>query len=181
MLWNTLSNAHHESDLRGDGLFNTRRRDRRRHEDGRRLGARLLHGLGDIGEDGFAEVGGACFFRVGAADDVGAVFDGLLGVEGTLFAGEALEEHARFAGELEVDVGGGVAGWGRDGGISGFGDGGGGGGAERTCEGLAEGVHLVSQALNGASLGVGGRGEVGCRRGEVGCGRWEVCVCVEGD
>ena len=44
-------------------------------------------------------------FRVRAADDVGAVFDCLFGVEGTLAAGEALEEDFGFACDAEVYVG----------------------------------------------------------------------------
>ena len=44
-----------------------------------------------------------------ATDHVGAVLDGLLGVEGALLAREPLADHLRFFGQLHVHVGLGVA------------------------------------------------------------------------
>ena len=50
--------------------------------------------LGDGVEDGQADVGRAALAGGDAADDLGAVGDGLLGVEGALRAGEALADDA---------------------------------------------------------------------------------------
>src|SRR5690606_9495623 len=64
----------------------------RRHVDDRGVGAGLLDHVGDGVEHGQAEVLGAALARGHAADDPGAVLDHLLGVEGALGAGEALDD-----------------------------------------------------------------------------------------
>lgn len=92
MLRDALGNTHHQPNLRRNRLLYPRRRERRRNENRTSICTRLFDGIGDVGEDGFAEVLGAGLFGVRAADDVGAVFDGLRGVEGALPAGEALED-----------------------------------------------------------------------------------------
>jgi len=73
-----------------------------RDEDGRGRGARLLHGVGHAGEDGPAEMLRAGLLGVRAADDIGAVVDGLLCVEAALLAGEALEQHLCVAVDAQV-------------------------------------------------------------------------------
>lgn len=93
MLGNTLGNAHNKRDLGGDGLFDTSSgkwgpvnpqlvsadclgwavlRIPLRHEDGRRVSARLLHGVADVGEDREAEMRLAGLLGVCAANNLGA-------------------------------------------------------------------------------------------------------------
>ena len=48
---------------------------------------------------------GAALARPDSADHVGAVLDGLLGVEGALLASEPLADDARLLVDLHVDVG----------------------------------------------------------------------------
>ena len=67
----------------------------RRHEDHRRVGARLVHRLGDGVEDRPAFVGGAALARRDAADDRRAVCGGRLGVKRAFAAREALDEETR--------------------------------------------------------------------------------------
>ena len=114
VLGDTLSNADDEANLSGDGLLNTGGGNRRGHEDGGGVGASLLHGIGDIGENGPAQVLLASLLGVGSTDNVGAVLDGTLGVEGTLLAGEALEDNLGLVANAQVGVGRGVAGGGCD-------------------------------------------------------------------
>lgn len=122
MLGDTLSDADNETDLGGDGLLNTGGGDGRGHEDGGGVGASLLHGIGDIGENGPAQVLLASLLGVGSADNVGAVLDGTLGVEGTLLAGEALEDNLGLVANAQVAVGRGVASRGRNRGVGGAGE-----------------------------------------------------------
>lgn len=114
VLGDTLSNADNETDLSSNSLLDTGGGERGRDEDGGGVGASLLHSIGDIGEDGLAKVLLAGLLGVGSADNVGAVLDGLLGVEGTLLAGEALEDNLGLVANAQVGVGGGVAGGGCD-------------------------------------------------------------------
>ena len=65
---------------------------RRRHEDHRRVGAGLLHGVLHGVENRPAFVRRAALARRHAADDGRAVGGRLLGVEGPLAAGEALDD-----------------------------------------------------------------------------------------
>ena len=58
----------------------------------RALSGLTLLGLLDSGPHRQVQVRGTGLARAGAADDLGAVLDGLLGVEGALLAREALEE-----------------------------------------------------------------------------------------
>ena len=67
----------------------------RRHVDDRRVGARLLDGLGDGVEHREAFVHDAALAGRDAADDVGAVLAHLLGVEGPGRAGDALDDQLR--------------------------------------------------------------------------------------
>ena len=61
----------------------------------------LLNGV----EHGQPEVLRAALARPDPADHVGAVLDGLLGVEGALLAREPLADDARLLVDLHVDVG----------------------------------------------------------------------------
>lgn len=114
VLGDTLSNADNETDLSSDGLLNTGGGNRRRDEDGGGVGASLLHGIGDAGEDGLAQVLLAGLLGVGSTDNIGAVLDSLLGVERALLAGEALEDNLGLVANAQVGVGRGVAGGGCD-------------------------------------------------------------------
>ena len=114
VLGDTLSNADNETDLSSDGLLNTGGGNRRRDEDGGGFGASLLHGIGDAGEDGLAQVLLAGLLGVGSTDNIGAVLDSLLGVERALLAGEALEDNLGLVANAQVGVGRGVAGGGCD-------------------------------------------------------------------
>ena len=68
------------------------RGERRRNENDGSIRAGLSHGSLDSVEYGQIEVLGAAFAGRDAADDVGAVRDRLLGMEGAFLAGEALHE-----------------------------------------------------------------------------------------
>jgi len=122
VLGDTLSNADNEADLSGDGLLDTSGGNRGRHEDGGGVGASLLHGIGDIGENRPAQVLLASLLGVGSTDNVGAVLDGTLGVESTLLAGEALEDNLGLVANAQVAVGRGVASRGRNRGVGGAGE-----------------------------------------------------------
>src|SRR5690606_4785595 len=67
-------------------------RVRRRHVDDGRVDAGLDDGIGDGVEHRQAQVLGAALARRHAAHDLGAVLDHLLGVEGALGTGEALDD-----------------------------------------------------------------------------------------
>ena len=87
-----FGDAHDHADA-GIGRFQDRiGRERRRHVDHGGIGAggvdRFTHGV----EHRQFDVGGAALPRGHAADDLGAVIDHLLGVEGALRAGEALDD-----------------------------------------------------------------------------------------
>jgi len=123
VLRDTLSNAYYQTDLGGNGLLNTLSSKRRRDEDGRGIGASLLHSIADGSEDGLAQVLGAGFLGVGAADNVGAVVDGLLGVESTLTTSEALVDELGLVVDPQVAASSGIASGRGDGGVGGAGDG----------------------------------------------------------
>ena len=63
----------------------------RGHEDAGDIGAGFGHGLGHGVEHRQAQMRGAALAGSDAADHMGADLDGVLGVEGGVFAGEALE------------------------------------------------------------------------------------------
>jgi hypothetical protein len=65
-------------------------RERRRHVDHRGVGAGFAHGIVHGVEHRQADVRAAALARGHAADQFGAVFEHLLGMEGALLAGEAL-------------------------------------------------------------------------------------------
>lgn len=110
MLGNTLSDTDNERDLGLNGLLDTLCGDGRRDEDGGSGSASLLDGIGDGCEDGLAQVCLSGLLGVGATDDLGAVLNGLLGVEGSLLASEALEDDLGLVVDTEVCVGGQVRG-----------------------------------------------------------------------
>src|SRR5665213_1360145 len=66
--------------------------ERRRHIDGGRVRAHRLFRFAHRVENGKAQMGGAAFARRGAAHHLGAIGDGLFGMEGALAAGEALAD-----------------------------------------------------------------------------------------
>src|SRR6185295_7683732 len=77
-------------------LKNSVRCERRRDEDERDVGVGLRDGVFHRVEDGYAF---RCFAAAAgrdAADDVGAVLDAAAGLEGALFAGDALDYESRF-------------------------------------------------------------------------------------
>ena len=93
---NALGDADDERDLRRGRLEDRVRREGRRDEDDAGVGARLLDGLLDSVEDRHLvlEAGPALSGR-DAGDEVGAVLEHLLGVEGPGAPGDALAEEAR--------------------------------------------------------------------------------------
>ena len=84
MLWNTLRDAYHKTDLGLDRLFNPCCRDWRWNEDGAGVRAGLFNRVCDTGEDRLPEMLSAGLLRVCATDDVGAIFYGLLSVKAAL-------------------------------------------------------------------------------------------------
>ena len=144
VLRDTLSNAYYQTDLGGNGLLNTLRSKRRRDKDGRGIGASLLHGIADGSEDRLAQVLGAGFLGVGAANDVGAVVDGLLGVEGTLTTSEALVDELGLVADPQVAASRSIAGGRGDGSVGGAGDGGRGSGCPQAAgQTLSQRSHCV--------------------------------------
>lgn len=105
MLRDSLRYTHHQPNLRFDRFFNTCRGHWWRDEDGRGIGASLLHGIRDRSENRLAEVLAASFLGVGSTDDVGAVFDCLCCVEGALSPGLVLLVwKGRRAGECTYEA-----------------------------------------------------------------------------
>ena len=92
MLWDTLSDTDNKRHLSLDGFTDCSSRDRWWDKDRRGVSSSGLHGLSDGPEDGSPEVFLACFLWVGTTDDVCAVVDGDVCVEGTLSSGEPLED-----------------------------------------------------------------------------------------
>lgn len=86
LLGNTLGDAHGEGDLGLDGLQDGLGGMGRGHVDHRGVGSGLLHGIPDGVEHGEPEVLGSGLSGGDSSDHVGAVLDGLLGVEGSLEA-----------------------------------------------------------------------------------------------
>lgn len=111
VLWDTLSDTDHKRNLSVQGLLDTCRSKRWRHEDCRRVGTRLLHGIRDICEDRLAQMFAAGLLWVCASNNVCAVLDSLGRVEGTLLSGEALEEDLGVLGDSQVEAGLRVALW----------------------------------------------------------------------
>jgi hypothetical protein len=136
VLGDTLSDTDNETDLSLNGLLDTLGSDRGRDEDGGSGSASLLDSIGDGCEDGLAQVCLAGLLGVGTTDDLGAVLNGLLGVEGTLLAGEALEDDLGLVVDAEVGVGGQV---GRRGAAVGARS-----GAQGGAQGLSEALHFGS-------------------------------------
>jgi hypothetical protein len=64
-----------------------------RDEDGRRRGSSLLDSVGDIGEDGLAEMLRACFLGVCSSNNVCAVLDRLLCVEAAPESTSQVRQH----------------------------------------------------------------------------------------
>lgn len=102
VLGDTLSDTDNEGELGRDSLLDRGGGKRRGDEDGGGVASGLLHGLGNGAEDGEVEMGLASLLGVGTTDDLGAVVDGLLGVEGTLLTGETLEQDLGVAVDLQV-------------------------------------------------------------------------------
>ena len=89
-----LGDADDELDAGVGGFHDGVGGKRRRHEDHRGIGAGLRDRVGDGVEDREALVLGAALAGRHAADDVGAIGRGGLGVEGPFAAGEALDDEA---------------------------------------------------------------------------------------
>lgn len=76
-----------------------------RHENGGCVGASLLHGICNSCKDRLSQVLGASFLWVGSSDNICAIFNCLLCVEGALLSGEALEEDLCFRGYSQIRYG----------------------------------------------------------------------------
>src|SRR5208283_4774846 len=92
---NAFGDADDERNARIGGFHNGVGCERRRDEDNGRVGAGVFDGFGYSIENGAFQVIAAAFAWRDAADNRGAVGDGLLGVEGAFLAGETLNEQAR--------------------------------------------------------------------------------------
>ena len=92
---NAFGDADHQRDARIGGFHDGVGGERRRHENHGGVRAGLLHGLRHGIEHRQVEVLGAALAGRHAADDVGAVGDGLLRVERAFLAGEALHDQSR--------------------------------------------------------------------------------------
>jgi len=92
LLWDSLGNASNQWDLGFDSLQNGGSGHRWWDVDDGGVGAALFHGLSDGGKNRSVEMHGTGFSGVGASHNVGAVFDGRVGVESTLFTGETLDD-----------------------------------------------------------------------------------------
>src|SRR6185312_5398317 len=90
-----LGDGDDQRDLRLDRFADRVGRAGRRHVDHRRLAAGFLARFRDGVEDRQIEMLAAAFAGRGAADHLGAVLDGLLGVKGAVLAGEALADDLR--------------------------------------------------------------------------------------
>mmetsp|Transcript_22665 Transcript_22665/g.65266 ORF Transcript_22665/g.65266 Transcript_22665/m.65266 type:complete len:351 (-) Transcript_22665:195-1247(-) len=93
LLGDALGDGHDERNFVLDGIHDGGGAERRGDVDDGRIGLDAVDGLGDGVEDGQAEVGLAALLGGNASDHVGAVLDGLGGVEGPLLAGESLANH----------------------------------------------------------------------------------------
>lgn len=133
VLGDTLGDTDNERDLGLNGLLDTLCGNGGRNEDGRGGSASLLDGVGDGSEDGLAQVCLSGLLGVGTTNNVGAVLDGLLGVESSLLAGETLEEDLGLVVDAEVCVCGQVGGRGAAVGARGQAQGG--------AQGLSEALH----------------------------------------
>ena len=94
---NALGDADDERHAGIDGLEDGIRCERRRHIDHRGVCAGFGHRVGDRVEHRQAEVRLPALARRDTADDVGAVIDGLFGMEGALRAGKALADDPGLA------------------------------------------------------------------------------------
>jgi hypothetical protein len=134
VLGNALSDTDNEANLGLNGLLDTLCSNRGRDEDGRSGSASLLDSVGDSCKDGLAQMCLSGLLGVGTTDDLSAVLNGLLGVEGTLLSSEALEDDLGLVVDAEVGVGGQVGGRGAAVGARG---------------GAQDGAHWLSEALHG--------------------------------
>lgn len=80
----SLGDANHEVHFSLDGLENSVGSERRRHIDDGSLGSGGGLGFSAVLEDGEVEVGGSGLSLVNSSDDLSAIGDRLLGVEGAL-------------------------------------------------------------------------------------------------
>lgn len=77
VLRDTLSDADHERDLSLQSLLDTSSGERWWDEDSRGIGASCFAGLLHVGKHWLSKMLAASFLWVGAADNVGTIFDGL--------------------------------------------------------------------------------------------------------
>lgn len=101
VLGNSLGNADSQGDLSIQGLFDGLCGERRRHEDHGGGGTSLVHSLLDAVEDGLVEVSLTALSGSDSTNEVGAILDGLAGVEGSLLAGEALADDLRVLTDFQ--------------------------------------------------------------------------------
>lgn len=102
VLGNSLSDSHNQRNLGGDSLLDTRGSDRWGNEDGSSGSLGFLHSICHILEDGQSEVLSAGLLGVCASNNLCAVFNCLLGVEGSLLSSETLEENLCVAIDAKV-------------------------------------------------------------------------------
>ena len=104
VLRHALGDRYYEPDLIFYGVQDRRLAERRRDVNDRRVGLHLGDGLLDGVEDGQSEMCLPSFLRRDAADHVGPIGDGLLGVEGAGLAREALADDARVFVDPDLRV-----------------------------------------------------------------------------
>lgn len=115
VLGDTLSDADNQGDLGFNALHDGSSSNRGRNKDGRGRGTSLLDTVSKASKDGEAKVSLASLLGVGTTDNLGAILEGLLGVESTLLTSETLVDDLGIRVNLEVLCGVSIAETGRRG------------------------------------------------------------------
>jgi len=102
VLGHTLRNADNQWNLSLESFDNGSSSTRWWHIDNGGMRIRCLLGFRNGGEHGQTQMLSAALFGRNAANELGAILQSLLAVEGALFTGEALADDARVAVELQI-------------------------------------------------------------------------------
>lgn len=102
VLGNTLSDADNQRDLGLNALHDGSSSNGGRNKDCRGRGTSFLDTVSKTAKDGEAKVGLAGLLGVGTTDNLGAILEGLLGVESALLTSETLVEDLGIRVNLEV-------------------------------------------------------------------------------
>lgn len=102
VLGHTLRDAHDERDFRIEGFDDGSCGTGWWHIDNGRMGIDCLLCLRNGCKDGQTQMLSAALLGRNAANELGAILQRLLAVEGALFAGESLADDARVAVQLQI-------------------------------------------------------------------------------